>query len=81
MKKAGVVIFYRFLVGGGVTQPSQVRYVKYFEKLFFGGPLPVKAFSLNTMTINGINDVAGLKPLIKIFEVKKSKDSQEDLLV
>jgi hypothetical protein len=68
-------------VGGGVTQPSQVRYVKYFEKLFFGGPLKVKAFSLNGVSFNGINDVASLRPSIKIYEVKKSKDSQEDLLV
>jgi phosphatidylinositol-3,4,5-trisphosphate 3-phosphatase/dual-specificity protein phosphatase PTEN len=26
----------RFTCGQGVTQPSQVRYVKYFEQIFFG---------------------------------------------
>lgn len=71
----------RFSTGGGVTQPSQVRYVKYFERLLFGEPLKAKGYFLNTIICAGISDVDSLYPYINIFEVKKTKDVQDDLMV
>ena len=64
-----------------MTQPSQVRYVKYFERLLFGEPLQAKAFFLNNIIIRGITDLDYIKPQINIFAVKKTKDAQDDILV
>ena len=75
----------RFLKAGGVTQPSQIRYVKYFERLFYGERIPpAKGVFLDQIMVSGIPKFSkdgSLKPSFKVFQVKKSKESQDDIPV
>lgn len=67
-----------------MTQPSQIRYVRYFEKLFFGERIPTKGLFLNQVTVNGIPKFSAdgtLRPSIRVFQVKKTKDRQDDVPV
>jgi phosphatidylinositol-3,4,5-trisphosphate 3-phosphatase and dual-specificity protein phosphatase PTEN len=48
----------RFTSGLGVTQPSQIRYVKYFEEIYFGlinSPSATILKSLKVATVPQMN--------------------------
>jgi len=71
----------RFSKGGGVTQPSQVRYVRYFHEILNGSRIyyPV-AYHLQTFTIQNapkFGVTTGIKPYIEIYKVTP----QENVLV
>ena len=77
-------MFFSFLKAGGVTQPSQIRYVHYFERLFYGERIPTKGVYLNRVAVSGIPKFAPdgqLKPTFKIYHVKKTVERQDDIQV
>lgn len=74
----------RFLKAGGVTQPSQIRYVHYFERLFYGERIPTKGVYLDRLTVTGIpkfSSEGALRPSFRIYNVKKTKERQDDIPV
>ena len=59
----------RFEEGGGVTQPSQVRYVKYFSMILEGkvqGPLALKPILMQFRTAPHFTEKS-CKPIIEIY--------------
>lgn len=79
MKSAEDAIRYygrkRFTCGMGITQPSQVRYVKYFELLYGGyikSPSPKLLQSVKVMTVPHMNGKS-CKPFLEIQDVKTSE--------
>lgn len=59
----------RFKEGGGVTQPSQVRYVKYFVDILHGrvkSPLVIKPLSVQVRTSPHVKNNS-CKPIFEIF--------------
>jgi phosphatidylinositol-3,4,5-trisphosphate 3-phosphatase/dual-specificity protein phosphatase PTEN len=61
----------RFTCGQGVTQPSQVRYVKYFEQIFFGitkSPTTKVLKSVKVTTVPHMNGKSW-KPYLEIERV------------
>lgn len=59
----------RFTHGKGVTQPSQIRYVEYFEKIYKGIIRSPSLKSLSKIIIHTIPDVSGsgrCKPYVEV---------------
>ncbi|CAG9330160.1 unnamed protein product [Blepharisma stoltei] len=74
----------RFVQGGGVTQPSQVRYVGYFAEIFHGrvkGPLVVQLSRVQLRTAPHVNGNSS-KPFIDMYRnnqlVYSSRESNRD---
>lgn len=74
----------RFKEGGGVTQPSQVRYVKYFGEILKGtvkSPLVLKPVSMQFRTSPHIKKKS-CKPIIELYYndciVYSNKQSERD---
>ncbi|KAL4510579.1 hypothetical protein ABPG72_004733 [Tetrahymena utriculariae] len=65
----------RFQVGGGVTQPSQKRYVKYFEQIIKGPPITPVLKYITSLTLVGIPIFSkhSCRPYIEIYNVKENK--------
>ena len=70
------IILYRFAEGGGVTQPSQIRYVKYFETIFRKRHMTPTVLKINSLVFQGVpklNSDGSFRPYIEIWNVKKLK--------
>lgn len=69
--------YYHKKRGAGVTQPSQVRYVQYFEKILFGTPLlfAPQVKEIQEIILHRIPQFNGdsCKPYVDIYAVKDHK--------
>jgi len=66
----------RFAEGGGVTQPSQIRYVKYFEIIYKRVQMTPTALRLNVISLIGVprlNSDGSMRPYMEIYTVKNNK--------
>lgn len=65
----------RFAHGLGVTQPSQVRYIKYFEQVYFGQIRSPTTRILKSVEMHTVPHMNGksCKPFLEIVEVKDTK--------
>ena len=71
-----IFINYRFSKGGGVTQPSQRRYVGYFGELLKNWKKTPMVKYLNSIVLNGIPHFSGsegCRPYIEIYNVLENK--------
>ncbi|CAD8131429.1 unnamed protein product [Paramecium pentaurelia] len=64
----------KHLNGGGITMPSQLRYVQYFEKILFQRNIHPPIKYLTSIVIHGIPDIQDkqCKPFLEIYTYEKS---------
>lgn len=66
----------RFYKGGGVTQPSQRRYVAYFGELLKNWkktPILKNLLSVNLSGVPKFSGKKGCRPFIEIYNVRENK--------
>jgi len=60
--------------GKGLTIPSQIRYVRYYEKILQQGNIPTKKVHLNTLRFHTVPDYdpqGGCDPYIRVYVYKE----------
>ena len=70
------IFFCRFYKGGGVTQPSQRRYVAYFGELLKNWkktPILKNLLSVNLMGLPRFSGNKGCRPYIEIYNVRENR--------
>lgn len=61
--------------GQGVTQPSQLRYMSYIEKVVYYGHNPKpKCISINLISINLSTSITSFTPLLSIYKYSKTSE-------